>query len=52
MHWTFISGVERGQKDPRLNTIARVARALGVSADVLLRRDESATGATPRREPR
>lgn len=30
MHWTFISGVERGIKDPRLTTIGRIARALGV----------------------
>lgn len=37
MHWTFISGVERGLKDPRLNTIARLAAALDVTADQLLR---------------
>lgn len=37
MHWTFISGVERGLKDPRLNTIGRIADALGVTADALLR---------------
>lgn len=30
MHWTFISGVERGIKDPRLTTLGRIARALGV----------------------
>lgn len=30
MHWTFISGVERGLKDPRLTTIGRIAAALEV----------------------
>lgn len=37
MHWTFISGVERGLKDPRLNTVGRIAHALGVTIDELLR---------------
>lgn len=37
MHWTFISGVERGLRDPRLTTIGKLARALGVTPDALMR---------------
>jgi transcriptional regulator with XRE-family HTH domain len=48
MHWTFISGVERGLKDPRLNTIGRLARALGIAPDELLRREAPVT-VRPRR---
>lgn len=29
LHWTFVSGVERGVRNPGLNTIARLAQALG-----------------------
>lgn len=29
LHWTFVSGVERGVRNPGLNTIARLAEALG-----------------------
>ena len=47
MHWTFVSGVERGRRDPRLNTIARLARALGVTPDELLR--EGSAPSRPRR---
>lgn len=41
MHWTFISGVERGIRDPRLTTIGKLARALGVAPDELLRKGDS-----------
>jgi transcriptional regulator with XRE-family HTH domain len=36
MHRTEISLVERGGRDPRLSTIVRVARALGVPPATLL----------------
>lgn len=29
LHWTFVSGVERGVRNPGLNTIGRLAEALG-----------------------
>jgi transcriptional regulator with XRE-family HTH domain len=41
LHWTFLSGVERGVRNPGLNTIGCLARALGVELDTLLR-DEPA----------
>jgi len=28
LHWTFVSGVERGVRNPGLNTIAMLANAL------------------------
>lgn len=46
MHWTFISGVERGIKDPRISTVGRIARALGVEPrDLFL----EGRGARPRK---
>jgi transcriptional regulator with XRE-family HTH domain len=42
MHWTYVSGVERGVRNPGLNSIGRIARALGVAPDELLR-----AGASP-----
>lgn len=32
---TYISGIERGQRNPSLRNILRIARALGVSPSVL-----------------
>jgi transcriptional regulator with XRE-family HTH domain len=29
LHWTFVSGVERGVRNPGLNTIGKIAVALG-----------------------
>ena len=37
IHRTEISLLERGERDPRLTTIAKVARALGVKPADLLR---------------
>jgi transcriptional regulator with XRE-family HTH domain len=37
LHRTEISLLERGQRDPRLTTIARVARALGMKPADLVR---------------
>jgi transcriptional regulator with XRE-family HTH domain len=33
---TYISGIERGQRNPGLNTLQRLARALGVTLPALL----------------
>jgi transcriptional regulator with XRE-family HTH domain len=38
LHWTYVSGVERGVRNPGLNTIGRLAKALGVSPAKLLSR--------------
>ncbi|MCI0486379.1 MAG: helix-turn-helix domain-containing protein [Blastocatellia bacterium] len=36
LHRTYVSGVERGERNPSLISIARIARALGVSlSDVM-----------------
>ena len=37
MHWTFISGVERGKHNISLDSLARIAGALGRQAYELLR---------------
>jgi transcriptional regulator with XRE-family HTH domain len=47
-HWTYVSGIERGQHNPGLNMIGRLAHALGVSASELL----AGVGAGPRHRSR
>jgi transcriptional regulator with XRE-family HTH domain len=36
VHRTFIGGIERGERNPTLTTIHRIARALGVTPSDLL----------------
>ncbi len=36
LHWTYISGIERGRRNPGLNNLGRLATALGVSLPDLL----------------
>jgi transcriptional regulator with XRE-family HTH domain len=37
LHWTYISGIERGVRDPGLNVLAKLSRALKVSmADLVV----------------
>jgi transcriptional regulator with XRE-family HTH domain len=36
LHWTYISGVERGRRNPSLNVVGRIARALNVTPSELL----------------
>lgn len=36
LHWTYISGIERGKRNPGLNILARLARALRVSLPALV----------------
>jgi transcriptional regulator with XRE-family HTH domain len=31
MHWTYLGGIERGERNPALINIGRLAAALGVS---------------------
>ena len=36
MHWTYVSGIERGLRNPGLNTLGRLATALGLTLPELL----------------
>ena len=36
LHWTYVSGVERGRRNPGLNTLAGLARALSVTLPTLV----------------
>jgi transcriptional regulator with XRE-family HTH domain len=36
LHWTYVSGIERGKRNPGLNILGRLARALKVSLPELL----------------
>lgn len=40
---TYISGVERGVRNPTMRTLARIAEALGVRPSTLVRRAEELT---------
>ena len=36
LHWTYISGIERGRRSPTLNTLGRLARALDLPVSRLV----------------
>ena len=36
MHFTFVSSIERGERNPTLTTICRLAHGLGVDPSVLV----------------
>lgn len=40
IHTTYLSGVETGKRNITLNVLERIARALGVSEEVLVRRPD------------
>ncbi len=44
-HRTYISQLERGQKNPSLKAIFRLAEALGITPSEMIRRIESRGGA-------
>jgi transcriptional regulator with XRE-family HTH domain len=37
VHQTYLSGVERGVRNPTVMVLAKIAKALGIEADELLR---------------
>jgi transcriptional regulator with XRE-family HTH domain len=37
LHWTYVSGIERGRRNPGLNTLGVLAKALDLSISELLR---------------
>jgi len=43
IHRTYIGGIERGERNPTLLMISRIAKALGVSASHLLKLAEDTT---------
>jgi transcriptional regulator with XRE-family HTH domain len=36
LHWTYISGIERGRRNPGLNILASLAKALNVTLPTLV----------------
>jgi len=38
-HWTYIGGIERGERNVTLQVIADIARALGIEIQALFPRD-------------
>ncbi len=40
LHWTYIGGIERGERNPTLINIERLARALNISLPELLSFDK------------
>jgi transcriptional regulator with XRE-family HTH domain len=50
LHWTYLSGIERGLRNPTLKVLAAVAAALDVKTSELIRlaEDDGACAATGR----
>jgi transcriptional regulator with XRE-family HTH domain len=42
LHWTFLSGIERGVRNPGLITIGKIAHGLKVDVEVLFKKDAPA----------
>jgi transcriptional regulator with XRE-family HTH domain len=49
LHWTFVSGVERGVRNPSLHSIGKLARALHEPLDALFRGLEAEEHGEPSR---
>lgn len=52
LHWTYVSGVERGVRNPGLNIIGKLASALEVEPKDLLTFTDKNAGALPGRRRR
>ena len=44
MDRTYVSGIERGVRNPTLKTVRRLAKVLGVKPSILMRRTEELSG--------
>jgi transcriptional regulator with XRE-family HTH domain len=44
LHWTYLSGIERGRRNPSLNVLAAVAGSLDVKTSRLIRLAEDSRG--------
>ena len=40
LHWTYLSGIERGRRNPSLRVLVAIAGSFGLSTAELLRRAE------------
>jgi transcriptional regulator with XRE-family HTH domain len=47
LHRTYVGGIERGERNPSLTNIFRIADALGVGASALLAAAERAPESSP-----
>jgi transcriptional regulator with XRE-family HTH domain len=43
LHWTYLSGIERGRRNPTLNVLAAIAASLGVTTAQLVLLAEGAS---------
>jgi len=44
IHWTYLTGVERGQRNPTLKVIVKIADSLDVKVSELVRQAEACEG--------
>jgi len=51
IHRTYLGGIERGERNPTLKNITRIARALGVSLAELFAYDAGGAEAAPPSRP-
>lgn len=52
LHWTYVGGIERGERNPALDNINRLARALGVTLAALFTPMTASVRTAYKRQPR
>ena len=52
LHWTYVGGIERGERNPALENINRLAKALGVPLAELFAPFRGSLPSSRRRRPR